>query len=106
MSATTIAVRPGTSPQPRTATTERRAPLRRRAQAHPSNERHTGRSPRPSFHGHLEEAQQYDAYVRGSPLYQNLVRELLARAGIRQGNTVLCLACGTGLDARAALEAG
>jgi ubiquinone/menaquinone biosynthesis C-methylase UbiE len=63
-------------------------------------------SVRPSFHVHKQFAQQYDAFVRLSPLYRNLVQALLERIHITKGDRVLCLASGTGLDARAASEAG
>ena len=64
------------------------------------------RSVRPNFHIHKQFAQQYDAFVRVSPLYRNLVDALLERIQITKGDRVLCLASGTGLDARAASEAG
>lgn len=51
-------------------------------------------------------ARQYDEFVRRSPLYQNLVQELMKRVSITKGDRVLCLASGTGLDARAASAAG
>src|SRR5262245_51236534 len=63
-------------------------------------------SVRPSFYVNKQFAQQYDEYVRLSPLYRNLVQALLERAQITKGDRVLCLASGTGLDARAASEAG
>lgn len=61
---------------------------------------------RPHFQVEKQFAQQYDEYVRLSPLYQNLVRELMARVSITKEASVLCLASGTGLDARAASAAG
>lgn len=63
-------------------------------------------SVRPSFHIDKQFAQQYDEYVRVSPLYRNLVQVLLERAHITKEDRVLCLASGTGLDARAASQAG
>jgi ubiquinone/menaquinone biosynthesis C-methylase UbiE len=61
---------------------------------------------RPQFHVDNHFARQYDAFVRLSPLYRNLVQELIERVRIRKGDSVLCMAAGTGLDARAAAEAG
>src|SRR6266498_6000649 len=61
---------------------------------------------RPQFHVEHQFAQQYDAFVRVSPLYRNLVQELMDRVRITKGDRVLCLASGTGLDARFASEAG
>jgi ubiquinone/menaquinone biosynthesis C-methylase UbiE len=61
---------------------------------------------RPQFHVEHQFAQQYDAFVRLSPLYRNLVQELIDRVRITQGDSVLCMAAGTGLDARAAAQAG
>jgi ubiquinone/menaquinone biosynthesis C-methylase UbiE len=61
---------------------------------------------RPTFQVDRRFAQQYDAFVRVSPLYRNLVQELIERSKIGKGDRVLCLASGTGLDARAASEAG
>jgi len=63
-------------------------------------------SVRPRFHVQKQFAQQYDTFVRLSPLYRNLVHALLERIQITKGDKVLCLACGTGLDARAASQAG
>jgi ubiquinone/menaquinone biosynthesis C-methylase UbiE len=63
-------------------------------------------SVRPRFHVDKQFAQQYDTFVRLSPLYLNLVQALLERVHITKGDRVLCLASGTGLDARAASEAG
>jgi ubiquinone/menaquinone biosynthesis C-methylase UbiE len=63
-------------------------------------------SVRPSFHVQKQFAQQYDAFVRLSPLYHNLVHTLLERIPITKRDQVLCLASGTGLDARAAAQAG
>ena len=63
------------------------------------------RSVRPDFHVDQQFARQYDRYVRESSLYQHLVHELLQRVGITKHDRVLCLAAGTGLDARAAWEA-
>src|SRR4030095_12950886 len=51
-------------------------------------------------------AHQYDDYVRGSELYQTMVQELLARINITKDDRVLSLAAGTGLDARAVVDAG
>ncbi len=63
-------------------------------------------SVRPSFQVDKHVAQQYDEFVRLSPLYRNLVQELMQRVSITTGDSVLCVASGTGLDARAAAEAG
>ena len=63
-------------------------------------------SVRPRFHVQKQFAQQYDTFVRLSPLYRNLVHALLERIQITKGDKVLCLASGTGLDARAASQAG
>jgi ubiquinone/menaquinone biosynthesis C-methylase UbiE len=63
-------------------------------------------SVRPHFQVDKQFAHQYDAFVRISPLYRNLVQELTARVHITKGDRVLCLASGTGLDARAVAEAG
>jgi ubiquinone/menaquinone biosynthesis C-methylase UbiE len=63
-------------------------------------------SVRPHFQVDKHFARQYDVFVRRSPLYQNLVQELLARVRITSGDRVLCLAAGTGLDARAVAAAG
>jgi len=63
-------------------------------------------SVRPRFHVQKQFAQQYDTFVRLSPLYRNLVHALLERIQITKGDKVLCLASGTGLDARAASRAG
>jgi ubiquinone/menaquinone biosynthesis C-methylase UbiE len=66
----------------------------------------SGLSTSPNFQSDTQSARRYDEFVRLSPLYQNLVQELIARVKITKGAKVLCLASGTGLDARAALEAG
>ncbi len=63
-------------------------------------------STRPNFQVDKHFARQYDEFVRLSPLYRNLVQELMDRVRITKGDSVLCLASGTGLDARFASEAG
>jgi ubiquinone/menaquinone biosynthesis C-methylase UbiE len=61
---------------------------------------------RPYFQVDNHFARQYDKFVRLSPLYRNLVQELMERVRITKGDSVLCIASGTGLDVRAAAEAG
>lgn len=63
-------------------------------------------SPRPHFMGDRQAARQYDDFVRQSPFYQHLVTELLTRVSITPDDRVLCLAAGTGFDARIIAEAG
>jgi ubiquinone/menaquinone biosynthesis C-methylase UbiE len=63
-------------------------------------------SVRPNFQVHKRFAQQYDTFARVSPLYRNLVHALLEHISITNDDRILCLASGTGLDARAAFEAG
>lgn len=51
-------------------------------------------------------AEQYDKFIKTSLLYQGLYRQLMHVANVQRGDSVLCLAAGTGGDARVAMERG
>lgn len=61
---------------------------------------------RPIYEVSVEDAIEYDRHTFDSPLYQGLASNLLGLAEIKSGEKVLCLAAGTGLDARKATEMG